>query len=67
MKLSILDHIAFLLVVVGSVNWGLLALFKFNIVTTLFGQMPAVANAVYIAIGVSGVYMLLHWKKACSK
>lgn len=63
MKLSFLDYVAFLLVIVGSINWGLIALFKFDIVKTLFGQMPMATMVTHVAIGVAGVYMLLVWKK----
>ncbi len=60
---------AFTLLVVGGLNWGLVALFNFNIVDTVFGGM-GLANIVYILVGVSAVYIgATHMQdcKVCSK
>lgn len=48
--------VAYVLLWVGGLNWGLVGLFNFNLVEALFGSMPAVANLVYILVGVSAVY-----------
>lgn len=42
---------ALLLTIVGSVNWGLIGLFDFNLVTFLFGVDSMMSNIVYILIG----------------
>lgn len=44
------------LVVVGAVNWGLIGLFNFNLVSSLFGGWPMVERAVYILIGIAGFW-----------
>lgn len=50
-------HMAtYLLVVVGALNWGLVALLNVNVVTLVFGSMPAVVKWVYVLVGVSAVY-----------
>jgi len=49
--------VAFVLVVVGALNWGLWGLFGFNLVNTLVGSWPAVEKLVYILVGVSGAYL----------
>lgn len=56
-SMGTIGWVAFLLVVVGAINWGLVGLFGFNLVTTIFGFMPILEKIVYILIGVSGVYM----------
>jgi uncharacterized protein len=56
---KILHHLSFLLTVLGAINWGLVGLFKFNLVERLFGTMPVVAQAIYIAIGIAGVLFAL--------
>lgn len=56
--------VAFLLVVVGAINWGLSAL-GFNLVQMLFGSWPMVEKGVYILVGVSGVYLLVAHKGDC--
>lgn len=62
--------IAFPLVIVGALNWGLVALFDFNLVNAVFGAWPMVEKVVYVLVGVSAVYTLATHKsdcKICSK
>lgn len=54
--MKILHMVAFTLLVVGGLNWGLVALFSFNLVDTIFGAL-GIANLVYILVGVSAVYI----------
>ena len=70
MDMKLVHMVTFLLVVVGAVNWGLMALFNFNLVSTLLGSVPTVEKLVYVLVGVSGVYLLATHKgdcKLCSK
>lgn len=62
--------VAFLLVVIGGLNWGLIGLFHFNLVTYLVGMWPMVESLVYVLVGLSALYLLLTHKgecKVCSK
>jgi uncharacterized membrane protein YuzA (DUF378 family) len=58
MKMSTLDQVAMVLVVVGAINWGLVGLLDMNLVASL-GE--GLAKIVYILVGVSGVYVLYTW------
>lgn len=58
-KFSLLDKISFILVVIGSVDWGLVGLFNFDIISTLFGSAMIIARIIYILVGVAGIDMLL--------
>ena len=49
--------VTFGLVVVGAVNWGLIGLLNLNVVGMLFGMWPMLERVVYIAVGLSGVYL----------
>lgn len=60
-----LHMVAFLLAMVGALNWGLLGLFDFNLVTTLVGAWPTVEKLVYILVGLSAVYLLMTHKNDC--
>jgi len=51
MGMKYLHMVAFLLLVVGGLNWGLVGLFNFNLVTMLLGSMPMVERVVYILVG----------------
>jgi uncharacterized membrane protein YuzA (DUF378 family) len=57
-KLKILDWVAFVLVVVGGLNWGLVGIFKFDLVATIFGDMSALSRVVYTLVGLSALYMI---------
>ncbi len=52
-----LHMVAFTLLVVGGLNWGLWALFNFNLVNTVLGAWPTLEKLVYILVGVSAVYI----------
>jgi uncharacterized protein len=57
MKMNALDWIAFILVIVGGLNWGL-AVFDFNLVAALLG-IGIAAKVVYALVGLSALYMLI--------
>jgi hypothetical protein len=52
-----LSLVAFLLVLVGALNWGLVALLNLDLVEALFGTMPTVQKLVYVLVGLSAVYV----------
>lgn len=60
-----LHMVAFLLTVVGGVNWGLVGLLDFNLVSAVVGSVPMAEKVVYILVGVSAVYLLMTHKKDC--
>ena len=65
-----LHMVAFLLMVVGAVTWGTVALFQFNVVDMVFGVGSQLGQMVYVLVGASGLYMLATHKndcKTCSK
>jgi uncharacterized protein len=65
--MKLLNAIAYILVVVGGLNWGLVGFFDYNLVAHLLGAMPMVEKVVYCAVGVSALLMLISVKKCCSK
>ena len=65
-----LHMVAFLLLVVGGLNWGLVGLFKYNLVESLLGMDSGLTMLVYVLVGVSALYVGLMHKgdcKMCSK
>ncbi|MEX2008520.1 MAG: DUF378 domain-containing protein [Candidatus Spechtbacterales bacterium] len=54
-----IDELATLLVAIGALNWGLVALFKFNLVADTLGQESMATNLVYYAIGAAGLWALV--------
>lgn len=57
----VLNTIAFVLLVVGGLNWGLVGLFEWDLIASIFGEMSMVTRAVYTLVGISAVYKLVMW------
>ena len=57
-----LDLLAATLLIVGSLNWGLVAVAKFDLVAWVFGlefgQTNAASRIVYALVGLSAVYAI---------
>jgi uncharacterized protein len=67
-----LHCVAFVLVVVGALNWGLIGLGNlmgtdggWNVVNMLLGSMGTLENLVYLLVGVSGLYLIFTHKRDC--
>ena len=57
MEKSVIDWVALVLVIVGGINWGLVAV-GYNLVEILLGSWPTVMNVVYGLVGLSALYMI---------
>ncbi len=52
-----MDTLALLLSIIGSINWGLVGLFKFDLVAWIFGgQTATLSRIVYAVIGLAGLW-----------
>ena len=56
-KLSTLDWVAVVLLVVGGLNWALVGLFGYDLVAAIFGTLSILSRIVYILVGASAVYV----------
>jgi hypothetical protein len=65
MKMNAVDLVAFVLVVVGGLNWGLVGWFQYNLVDSLFGVDSMLARVIYGLVGLAAVYLVFSfWKKS---
>lgn len=64
--MKVLNIIFGILVIIGAINWGLVGLFNFNLVTTLLGSMPMIVRSIYILVGVGGIWVALNCSKKCN-
>ena len=53
-----LDGTALTITIIGAVNWGLIGLFRFDLVAFLFGDMSWFSRIVYVLVGISGLYLI---------
>ena len=54
-----LKTIAMILLLIGGLNWGLVGLFRLDLVALIFG-VSFLANVVYVLVGLSAIYMLFN-------
>ena len=58
MKRSIIDWIAFVLVVVGALNWGLVGLLNYNLVESLLGAWVMAVRTIYVLVGLGALWAI---------
>lgn len=52
-----MDIAALILMVIGALNWGLIGLFRFDLVAAIFGgQTAAISRVIYTLVGIAGVW-----------
>ena len=54
-----MDTLALILSIIGSLNWGLVGIFKFDLVAWLFGGQDAiVSRIIYTLVGLAGLWCI---------
>ncbi len=54
-----MDRVSLFLVIIGAINWGLIALFQFDLVAYLFGgQAALVSRIIYGIVGLAGLWCI---------
>ncbi len=56
--MKIIDKIALVLVIIGAIVWGLIGIFNFNLVETIFGETSVISRIIYILVGISGLWAI---------
>ena len=55
----IVDKIALILTIIGAINWGSIGLFKFDIVSWIFGgQTAVVSRIIYTILALAGLWCI---------
>ncbi len=50
-----LQKIALTITIIGAINWGLIGLFDYNLITSFFGEISMMSRTLYILIGITGL------------
>ena len=54
-----MDTLALILSIIGSLNWGLVGLFRFDLVAWIFGgQTAVVSRIIYGLVGLAGLWCI---------
>lgn len=59
MRTNPFTAICFILVIIGALNWGLVGLFRFDLVAALLGDMTTASRAVYVLVGLAAIGLLI--------
>jgi hypothetical protein len=64
--MKIIKFISLLLIIIGSINWGLWGSFKYDLIQDIFGSNNLMlARLVYILIGLAGFYAIFFLFQEC--
>ena len=54
-----MDTLALILAIIGSVNWGLVGIFRFDLVAWIFGgQAAVISRIIYTLVGLAGLWCI---------
>ncbi len=54
-----MDTLALILSIIGSLNWGLVGIFKFDLVAWIFGgQASVISRIIYTVVGLAGLWCI---------
>lgn len=54
-----MDTLALILAIIGSINWGLVGIFQFDLVAWLFGGQAAIlSRIIYTIVGLAGLWCI---------
>jgi uncharacterized membrane protein YuzA (DUF378 family) len=68
--MKVLHMIAFILLAIGGLNWGLVGLGQlmgsdWNVVNMILGSWPTLESVVYVLVGLSALWLLVTHKRDC--
>ena len=53
--MNFIKYTAYVLVLIGAINWGLIGLFGYNLVGSIFGDMTVMSRIIYSLVGISAL------------
>jgi len=61
--MKILDVVTAIILIIGGLNWGVMAIINFNLIGWIFRDMNLLTRIIFLVIGFSAVYQLIFWKQ----
>ena len=50
-----LQKVALIFTIIGAINWGLIGIFDFNLVSAIFGEASVLSRLIYTIVGITGL------------
>ena len=57
--MNIVQKAALVLTIIGALNWGMIGLFNFDLVSSIFGSMTIVTRTIYTLVGIAGLINIM--------
>lgn len=57
--MRIVNIIAYILVIIGGINWFIIGVSGFDLVAGIFGTLSVVSRIVYILVGISAIWLII--------
>ena len=54
-----MNILAWILVIIGAINWGLVGFFNWNLVDAIFGAGSVVSRIIYAIVGLAGLWSIM--------
>ncbi|MGN1327548.1 MAG: DUF378 domain-containing protein [Clostridia bacterium] len=61
--MKVLNYIVLTLLIIGALNWLLIGLFEFNLVSFIFGELSFLSRLIYVLVGICGVWAIAFYSK----
>ena len=58
-KVSVIDWISRILVIIGGLNWGLIGIANYNLVAAIFGDGSMASKVAYVLVGLGALWELI--------
>lgn len=65
--MNVVDWAATVLMIIGGINWGLVGVFDYNLVSAMFGEQTALSRFVYALVGLAALYGVYTASKMASR
>ncbi len=56
----IINAISLILLAIGGLNWGLVGIFKWNLVDAIFGVGSVLSSIIYVLVAISAIWLLFN-------
>ncbi|MFR7592048.1 MAG: DUF378 domain-containing protein [Longibaculum sp.] len=56
--MNVIQKIALVFTIIGAINWGLIGLFNFNLVESIFGT-SVLSAIIYMIVGIAGIINIM--------
>lgn len=57
--MEFINRLAYVLLIIGGLNWGLVGIGDFNLVSFLFGNTGFISQTIYILVGLSAIWLIV--------